>query len=237
MQAANILAALQNAATAPALAGIYVKNVAISIARPVEHDAVLTIVWSMPDNSAAIQSPDMSMPGVQASVVSRPADTVMRLDRALASPAEIEDAVIACAWTVGAWDLARLESGPLPAGADWREPRYGLATSLGHNAYVINGRPLAAGYSAPVEACEVAAHTGLVTWRFVPLALATPTARQRWAPKDSTLLDDCTRDGEPHGYRGKWMHPTLPATGAEHQYQLGRGNHGNRSKASRERRA
>lgn len=237
MQAHIISAVLQKAAQAPALAGIYIKSVSISAARELSHDPIITITWSMPDSSAYIESPSHSMPGVSASIISRPSDTTMSLPREMASPADIEDVVIADAWALGAWDLCRIERAPLPAGADWLESRYGLVGDFGRSDISIAGHPLSVGTRATPEVCEIAARDGYVTWRFVPLSLATPTARRQWAGKDTTLQPDCTRMGEPGGYRGQWRHPADAGTAAEHQYRLGRGNHGNRSKSGQGRKA
>lgn len=237
MQASYISAVLQKAAQAPALAGIYIHSVRICAVRDWTHEPILTILWSMPDHSAAIDAPAMSLPGVSAIIISRPSDTAIELQRALASPAEMEDAVIQAAWTLGAWDMCRLETAPLARGRSWSDPGCGIGTSFGHSDYVIAGQSLIVGDSAHERVCEIAAADGYITWRFVPLCLATPIARRRWGSKDSTLQPDCTRIGEPGPHRGKWWHPTEPLTGNEHQYQLGRGNHGNRSKAGKERRA
>jgi hypothetical protein len=237
MQAAYITAVLQKAAQAPALAGIYIKSVCICAVRDLTCDPVLTITWSMPDRGAVVDSAALSLPGVSASFTTRPSDTAMLLPRGLVSPAEIEDAVIGAAWSLGAWDLCRIESAPLADGSDWREARYGIKSSFGHSDYVVNGQSLVVGDGAPQSDCEIAARDGYITWRFVPLALATLVARRRWADKDKTLLADCTRSGAPGGYRGQWMHPTVPGTASEQQYQLGRSNHGNRSKKSADRRA
>jgi hypothetical protein len=237
MQAATILAALQRAATGPALAGINIKTVQIAAVRDWTHNPLMTITWSMPDASAAIASAELSLPGVQASVISRPSDTAIMLDRGLASPGEIEDAVIGAAWTLGAWDLIRLEHAPLAACEEWQENRHGINCSFGRNGYTINGQELVTGDQADDDTCELAASVGYVLWRFVPLHLATRIARQRWASKDKTLLPDCTRAGVPGSYRAPWCCPTEPRTANEHQYQLGRANHGNRAKASQDRRA
>ncbi len=235
MQAKTILAALRRAAQAPALAGIYIKSVSICAVHEWQHDAVMTITWSLPDSSAAVEVP--SLPGVTASVLSRPADTAILLPRELASPGEIEDAVMGAAWTLGAWDLCRIESPPLPAGADWNEAKYGVTVGFGRNPYTIMGQPLVTGEYAQDDVCALAARDGYITWRFVPLALATPTARRRWGGKDSTLQTDCTRLNAPGHYRGAWHHPATPGLANEHQYQLGQGNHGNRGRNAKERKA
>lgn len=237
MENTHIQFLLQKAAQAPALAGIYIKSVSICAVRDLACEPILTITWSMPDGSAAIDAPTLSLPGVEASVISRPSDTAIELARELASPGEIEDAIMGAAWSLGSWDLCRIEHAPRPPDADWREARHGITCSFGRNGYVICGQPLVTGDHAGDEVCEIAARDGYITWRFVPLALATKIARARWAGKDTTLQPDCIRIGSPGSYRGKWWHPTTPGTGNEHQYQLGRGNHSNRSKTSAERRA
>ena len=237
MQAATILVALQKAAQTPAMAGIYIKSVSISAVDDWAHNPIMTITWSMPDAGAAIHANALSLPGVQASVISRPSDTSVELQRELVSPAEIEDAVLGAAWHLGAWDVARTEYAPLAPNEDWRDAKHGINSSFGRNDYTIAGQALVTGDQAADATCDLAARNGHVTWRFVPLHLATPIARQRWASKDTTLLPDCTRVGEPGAYRAKWIHPAEHRTGAEHQYQQGRASHGNRSKGSRERRA
>ena len=233
MQTQTILAALRRAAQAPALAGIYIKSVSLCAVRQWQHDAVLSITWSMPDGGSSIDMP--SLPGVTATALSRPSDTAILLARNLTTAPEIEDAVIGAAWALGAWDLCRIESPPLPPGSDWHEARYGVGVGFGRNPYTIMGQPMVMGDRAEDDVCATAARDGYITWRFVPLALATLIARQRWGAKDTTLQSDCTRVGEPGQYRGRWWHPQTPGHANEHQYQLGRGNHGNRSKSSRER--
>lgn len=235
MQTQTILSALRRAAQAPALAGIHIKSVSICAVCCWRHDAVLTITWSMPDSGSSIQVP--SLPEVTATALSRPSDTAILLARNLTTPAEIEDAVMSAAWSLGAWDLCRIESPPLPAGTDWHEARYGVAVGFGRNPYTIMGRSMIAGDYAEDEVCATAARDGYITWRFVPLALSTLIARQRWGAKDTTLQADCARSGEPSHYRGRWWHPQTPGQANEHQYQLGRGNHGNRSNAGKERKA
>ena len=237
MQAADVMAAFCKAARAPALAGIYIKSISISAVRDPRRQPVLAITWSMPDSSAAIDAPALSLPGVSATAISRPANTAMLLPRSLANPAEIEDAVLNAAWALGAWDLCRTELPPLPSGTDWREPRYGIASAFGQGTYLINGSPLVHAVAPMDKSCALAAREGYITWRFVPLALATPTMRCLWGGKDKTLQPDCTRHGSPGDFRQAWRCPTVPGMAYEHQYQLGRGNHGNRSQKSSQRRA
>lgn len=223
----TIIATLRRAARAPAMAGIYIKSVSLSATKQWQYDAVMSITWSMPDKDAAIEG--ASLPGVIASVLSRPADTSILLPRALASSGEeIEEAVIEAAWVLGAWDICRIERPPLPAGADWHEAKYGIPANFGRNMYTIMGQPLVIGEYAQDDVIALAARDGYITWRFVPLAMATPIARQRWGTKDSTLQPDCTRLGAAGHYRGAWHHPATPGHESEHQYQLGRSNHGNR---------
>lgn len=222
MQAAYIKAALQRAAHAPAMAGISIKSVSVAATRDSQHDPVMTIVWSMPDSGAAIDAPRLSMPGVSCSMISRPADTAVLIDRDGDSPAEIEDALMAVAWELGAWDMCRDERPPLPDGATWRESRYGVGADFGVNDSIIMGHKLVAGARAPDVVCSIAASDGYVVWRFIPLAMATPTARRLWGHKDSTLQPDCTRAGKPGNHRGAWFNPQTPGMANEHQYQLGR---------------
>lgn len=236
MQAATILAALQKAAKAPAMAGIYLKSVDLSAVHDWVHDPVMCITWSMPDHGAAIDAPAVSLPGVSASILSRPSDTTMLLPRDLASPDELESAVMGAAWTLGAWDVRRIEHAPLPQNVDWRQARHGLVGDFGRNPYTIAGQPLAVGEAADDVVCELAAAHGWITWAFVPLAISTPSARKRWGSKDRTLQPDCTRAGVVGSARAKWWYPAAPHTANDHIYQLGRGNHGNRSKTSQERR-
>jgi hypothetical protein len=231
MQTAILLAALQRAAQAPALAGIYIKSVEIAAVDDAAHDPVLVITWSMPDHTAAISSAALSSPGVAATVLSRPADSVLRLTRESASLGEIEDAVFEAAWQLGAWDMVRLERPPLRPCATWREAGNGVAVSFGRNPYLIDGQPLQMGAAVPDELLDLAARAGYVTWRFVPLALSSPTMRRMWAHKDRTLAgSDATRNTTPGHQRARWAHPTEPGTAAEHQYRFGRGNHGSRGR-------
>lgn len=237
MQAAIILAALQKAAQAPAMAGIYVKTVDLAATYDWEHRPVMTIVWSMPDASSWVDaSQAYHRAGIQASMMVRPSDTAILLDRALASPKEIDDVMLNAAWQLGAWDLVRLERAPLHPGADWQDPGCGIPSSFGYG-YVVGDHPLVTGDQADDETCEQAATHGYITWRFVPLALATPTAKTRWASKDKTLQSDCTRHGAPGAFRARFYNPSQPGTAHEHQYQLGRANHGNRGRADQGRRA
>ena len=234
MQVDDILATLHRAAQAPSLAGIYIKSVCIAATYRHSSDAVLTITWSMPDWSAAIEG--TALPGTTADILSRPSDTAIALDRQAATVPELEEMLLSLAWQTGAWDFVRTEQPPLADPTDWRASRHGVANNFGINDYVIAGQPMVTGDAAP-ESARIAASTGYVIWRFVPLAFATPTARSRWGLKDKTLQPGCTRVGVTGSYRAPWHHHATPGYGNEHQYQLGRANHGNRSKSSIERNA
>lgn len=236
MQISNLMAALQRAVAGPAMGGIYIKSVFLAATYIPDHDVCMTITWSMPDHTATVET-TATLPGLSATMISRPSDTTILLPREMVSPAEIEDCIMAVAWMLGAWDVVRNERAPLDCGEAWQEARYGITSSFGRNTYTIAGQPLAIGESAVESAMQEAARDGYVSWRFIPLALATPIARQRWGNKDRTLKPDCTRDGEPNIGRAPWRRPRDSHTAHEHIYQLGRGNHGNRSKAGAERRA
>jgi hypothetical protein len=213
--------AVAQAARGPAMAGIYVKSVAIAAAHDWTHDPIMLITWSMPDAGAVIDVPEVALPGVRASVISRPADTAIRLDRNLASPAELEDAILAAAWEMGSWDLVRLELAPLAAGADWWDARHGIAPSFGRNPYTICGQPLVVGEGADDEVCEAAAVGGYIKWRFLPTTSAGANTRQHRRGKDATLQPNGARPGSPGEHRAAWRHPVKPLTACEHQYQLG----------------
>ena len=181
------------------------------------------------------------MPGVSASVYTNPADTCV----ALPQPerlAYLEIEALECAWQLGAWDVRRMEHAPLANPDAWREPRYGVANDFGINPYTItvcgsDPTVLTHGDHADDKLIKTAARHGWITWVFVPLALATPIMQQRWRDKDRTLSDAqaCTRT--PRRITGVGLHgPCEVGTAYDHIYELGRANHGNRSKKSRERR-
>lgn len=222
MQAATILAALQKAAQAPRIAGIHIRAVEIAAVRDWLHDPVMRITWTMPDASSVIESPAQSLPGVQASTLSRPSDTCMLLARDLASPDELELATLDAAWSLGAWDLSRVEHAPLPTDANWHEPRYGLMVDFGRNPYTICGQRLATGESANDDVCEIAAVNGWVTWTFSPAALAAPSTRAKYVLQDATLLPNGARPGSPKTPQQRWQHPDEPHIGHQHIYELGR---------------
>lgn len=230
----TIKSTILSAAKSPATAGIYIKSISVSATYSAAYPPVMTIVWSMPDTE--IHHDGLSMPGVDASVRSRPSDTTILLYRELMSPAEMEDGILSAAWELGAWDLVRSEHAPRAPGDNWREARYGICSSFGRNDYIIAGQALSQGESAPEAAMAEAAKDGFVTWRFIPLSLAHPVTKKQWGPKDKTLSDGLTRAGNIGDYRESWKRPREPLTAADHIYQLGRGAHGNRSKKSKERR-
>jgi len=220
MQATSILDAITRAAAAPALAGIYVEAIKIGATYEYDHDLMMTIIWSMPDASAAIESVEHSLPGVAASVLSRPSDTTIELPRGMASQAEIEDAVLQVAWTTGAWCLYRGEHGPLAPGEDFRDLKHGIP--FGRDGTRILGQRISTGDALPIDAYERAADNGWIVWSFGPQSFASARQRKLAQAKDRTLRADCTRAGKPGEYRGRWGYPSEPKTGYEHQYQLGK---------------
>lgn len=231
----TLLASLHRAAIAPALAGIYIKSVTVAATRDPHHDVWITITWSMPE--VDIDFPTQGLPCVTATQTSRPSEIAARLPREMRAPSEIEDEILNVAWRLGAWDVVRCETAPLATGGDWREARHGISMNFGCNPYIIAGQAILTGEPAPDELCARAARDGYVHWRFKPLALAAPAMRRLWHQKDRTLDAACRRDGDPRDYRAAWRNPDEPHTAAEHVYQLGRSNHGNRGKTTKDRRA
>lgn len=223
---------IQQAASAPALAGVGIKSIRIAATYSLE--AMLTITWSWPEVGEVSQP--SGLPGVAMSVAARPADLTLALVLPGPTVHEAEQSVLDVAWQLGAWDVRRIEHAPLADPAQWREARHGLAGDFGINPVTIGGTPVQKGDRAPVAAAE-AGSNGWVTWSFVPLAFATRTMRARWGGKDKTLEADCTRGGTLPPTRLADWHQPEPGYAHEHIYQLGRANHGNRSKAGRERRA
>lgn len=228
-----IAAILKQAASAPALAGVFVKSV--RVASTYRGDAIATITWSWPEHGEA--SRPSGMPGVSMTVAARPSDTTLALVLPGPTVHEAEHEVLAAAWGLGAWDVRRIEHSPLADPAQWREARYGLASDFGINLVTIAGQPIQAGDRAPTADVRAAASDGWVSWSFVPLALSSRTMRERWGAKDKTLDMDCSRTILIPPMRLAEWHQPEPGYAHEHIYQLGRSNHGNRSKASRERRA
>ena len=216
--AADLSAVLQKAAQGPRLGGIYITSVALSAVHDWTHDVVLTIVWSMPHASAAIDTPGASLPGVRATSVSRPSDTCIVLARDLLSVDELETIMLQAAWETGAPELRRLERSPLPAGA--RSTRYGLDGDFGVNTHTIAGQPLSTGSCANDETLALAAQHGWVTLRFCPASLADARYLQRCMDADHGLQHDGSRPGVVGGARAQWYTPHEPGTGHEHIYDM-----------------
>jgi len=228
-----ISAALQNAARAPAMAGVFVKSVRIAVTYSC--DAILTVTWSWPEHGE--RERPSTIPGVAALVASRPSDQTVALVLPGPTVHEVERSVLVSAWELGAWDVRRIEHAPLADPTQWAESRHGLAVDFGANHVAIAGQALQAGDRAEDAVIQAAASDGWVSWSFVPLSLATRLMRERWGGKDKTLQADCSRVIPLPPLRlGEWRQPE-PGRAHEHIYQLGRSNHGNRSKAAKERRA
>lgn len=237
MQAATLLAALQKVAQGPAMAGIYIKAVQVAAVHDWAHDPIMVITWSMPDSSAYIDRDDLAGQGMQATSISRPADTSISISRHLASPDELESAVLQTAWELGAWDVSRLEHARLPVGAAWHEPRYGLMSDFGHSPYLICGQPMAVGDVADDDTCELAAASGWVTWTFVPMCLTTPQTQKKHMGKDKTLTTSGKRTGIMPMMQMMWWHPIDPHTAHQHIYEMGKTTPANVPAMPRARRA
>lgn len=224
------LSRIETAAAAARIAGLYVKSIRLA-ALYTPAPVVAVIVWSMPMMADAA-----SLQGGTETALVRPSNTCVALGTGAA--ANIEPQVLSAAWTLGAWDVRRIESAPITDPAQWHEARHGLVSGFGVGGHEvkIRGYPLTDGQGAEAAVAQAAARSGHVSWSFVPLALAHPVTRARWADKDSTIANDCTR-----GARGIRAQPLagrqVPGTGHEHIYRLGRGPHGNRNKAAKERRS
>lgn len=228
-----IAALIKQAARAPAMAGVFVKSV--RIASTYSCDAIITITWSWPEQGEREQP--SGLPGVAMLIAARPSDETLALVLPGPTVHEAERSVLGCAWELGAWDVRRIEHAPLADPSQWAESRHGLASDFGINPTVIAGQPIQVGDRAPSADVQAAAVDGWVSWSFVPLALSARTMRARWGDKDKTLGEDCSRsDPLPTTRLGDWYHP-VPGHANEHIYQLGRSNHGNRSKSSKERKA
>lgn len=224
---------IRRAARPAALAGIYIKNVSISATYNDQHKAVITLVWTFPVNASLDSEP---LPGIAQSIYSRPSDTVISMDRKGMAPSDIESDVLSAAWTLGAWDVRRLEKAPLEDPSKRKQMGCGITHSFGDDTYMVNRQIFSSGYKADEKTIFEAAKDGYITWSFVPLCLANEIAKAKFGEKDKTLKPDLTRDGEPQIKPGEWARPREPLTACEHIYQLGRSNHGNRSKQNKQRR-
>ncbi|MBL8526900.1 MAG: hypothetical protein JNL68_04385, partial [Burkholderiales bacterium] len=117
------------------------------------------------------------------------------------------------------------------------EPRHGVSVDFGVNPYIIAGQPLSVGQEADGDVIERAARAGYLTWTFVPMALACALMRRQWAHKDRTIDPaTCRRDARKLDPQRLYGPMRVPGTAHDHIYQFGRGAHGNRSRAGRERR-
>lgn len=217
-------AILDDAARAPAMAGIYIKSVSVSALYHLLDQFWVTISWTMPDVRSAIEPPGLSLPGVKTSAVLRPSDTAMVLHAPELSPGELEaEVLLPLAWRLGAWDIVRSERAPLAADQDWRDSKHGLLCHFGRNSQAIDGVPLIAGARASDEICATAAKEGWVTWRFVPLALSSPAMQEKWRGADGTLEDaDCIRRTKTPAYRlPRFSRPTEKNTAADCIFEMG----------------
>lgn len=222
-----VVASLQDATKNCNLTGIYIKSVSIAATHNPDLDCLLCITWSMP----LVEHPVDAMPGIKTTVIARPEDTYIYLPSGLYAD-QLEDIIIQSAWTLGAWDICRLESPPT-AQSDFSSN--GIAHDFGQPSYTFGGAGVKNHAIHPTATMHYAAKNGRVSWRFIPLSLTSPEFKSRWKDKDKTLNSESCRDGYPGSYRAPWQLPITLGFGNEHIYQLGRSNHGNRSKKSNER--
>jgi hypothetical protein len=134
----------------------------------------------------------------------------------------LETEVLHAAWSLGAWDVSRLEKAPIPAAASAFEIGRGIASDFGVNQYVIDGSPSSIGDQVSKETIETAARKGYVTWRFTPVALCNPDRINEALKKDISLSYGAIRKDAPGKNRAPWHYPKAENTGHEHIYELGR---------------
>lgn len=214
-----IITALKQAAISPALAGVFVRSVRLAATYDHRHPLIMTITWSWPE-LGEIERPGPA--GVVETIRSRPADTLIQIERTRPTVRGIEASFLEDAWLLGAWDVRRTEHAPLADPERWREMRYGLAVDFGHNNISISGSPLQIGDRAPESTLRHAAVEGWVTWTMIPQSLTTPTMRRLWIGKDRTLNSDGRRSTPiPVFHCAEWAHPQ-PGYAHDHIYQLGR---------------
>jgi len=223
-----VVASLQDATKNSNLTGIYIKSISIAATHNPDLDCLLCITWSMP----IADNPVDGLPGIKTTVIARPDDTYIHLPNGLYAD-QLEDIIIRSAWTLGAWDMCRLESPPIGS-SDLVSN--GVAHDFGQPSYTFGGYGIQRHVIHATHTMQYAAKNGRVSWRFIPLSLTSPEFISRWADKDKTLNNASCRDGYPSSYRAPWQLPNTPGFGNEHIYQLGRSNHGNRLKNSSERR-
>lgn len=223
-----VVASLQDATKNSHLTGIYIKSVRIAATHNPDLDCLLCITWSMP----FAKHPMDGLPGIKTTVMARPDDTYICLPNGLYAD-QLEDIIIQSAWTLGAWDMCRLESPPTKT-SDFAPN--GIANDFGQPDHSFGGSGIQKHAMQSTATMHYAAENGRVSWRFIPLSLTSPEFRSRWVDKDKTLNSTSCREGSPSSYRAAWRLPSMPGFGNEHTYQLGRSNHGNRSKKSSERR-
>lgn len=219
----RIMQALLNATRQSKYTGIYPKTVSVAACYDViDHEVIMTISWSMPELELDASDVDIKpMKGIKTTVFSRPADSAIEI-QGYDSLVDLEIDLINAAWTLGAYDLCRLEMSPLPVKADPYEAGRGIASSFGINPYLIMGSPLLVGDQSCERTIENAASNGFIKFRFVPLALSKPSKKQHCLKKDVTLNDDCSRDDLPKLTQQKLYKPRVANTGHEHIYQFGK---------------
>lgn len=204
------------------MAGIYIKSIRLAATYDINHDPVLTIKWSMPDNYFEAPESAEKLKGVDVTVTARPSDTSILLPRQLMTCAELEDEIISAAWALGAFDMVRTERSPLYADDDPFDVKFGLASDFGWCGYTIAGQDLVMGDKSGKNAVIEAANDGYVTWLFFPMSLMSPYTKKIHNGKDNTLDNHYCRAGKSDIRMQKWYRPRDYATGHQHIYEFGK---------------
>lgn len=146
-----------------------------------------------------------------------------------APPEDLDADFLSAAWSLGAWDVSRIEHAHLQPGVDPMEPQFGIAHHV-HQPYRVS----VDGKSSDPMPCPVdaykwarqAARKGWLVWLCKPI-LHGPSIRAGWIAKDRTLRPDGGRDPRPDPWR-PWR-PVVRHADYQAIIRLGRAAHGNRS--------
>lgn len=213
--------------TAAAMAAVGQTVSAVRLAVPLAPGAIP--VLALVPKGAACGAAAPGPAGISLSACERPDD--WRIALAPAPADALDAAFLAAAWELGAWDVARTERLPLPAGADPANAAHGIAHLIA-DPYDIrvagrsHGEPMPCPVDGPAWSRAAATH-GWLVWLAKPMRYG-PTIRHGWTAQDRTLRPDGGRDPRPEPWRA-WR-PVV--RGADHQtlLRLGRAPHGNRGR-------